>query len=151
MVPKSRRCISPLSLIFRDLFPHTSTFYHGKTYKCQKPRFPTFFKKIEECIHTCTFYNCKTDKCAVTIFTIFSLKKKVNFKKPKTSNAPRHDFRATFASVGTLLVPLGSIWVVLVIFWLHFEFVTVPFRSLWLVFGSQISERTVWNTFSKAP
>ena len=38
--------------------------------------------------------------------------------------------------------PFGSIWVVLVLFWLHFEFVTIPFRSLWLAFGSQIPERT---------
>ncbi len=41
---------------FRIFFPHTCTFYFRKTYKCQKPRFPTFFKKLKECIHTCTFY-----------------------------------------------------------------------------------------------
>ena len=49
---------------------------------------------------------------------------------------------------GSLLVPF---WIVLVLFWLHFELVAVPFRSLWLTFGSQISEITFWNTFSKAP
>ena len=47
--------------------------------------------------------------------------------------------------------PFGSIWVVLVLFWLHFALITVPFRSLWLAFGSQMSERTFWNTFSKSP
>ena len=27
---------------FRDLFPHTSTFYQGRSYKCQKPCFQLF-------------------------------------------------------------------------------------------------------------
>ena len=47
--------------------------------------------------------------------------------------------------------PLDSIWIVLVLFWLHFELFTVPFCSLWLAFGSKISERIFWNTFSKEP
>ena len=70
MAPKSRECITPFSVLFRDLFPHTSTFYNGKTYKCQKPCFPTFFKQLKECIRTCTFNPGKTYKCAVTVFTI---------------------------------------------------------------------------------
>jgi hypothetical protein len=52
------------------------------------------------------------------------------------------------AAFGTFV---GSFWVVLVLFWLHFGLCTVPFRYLWLAFGSQISEITFWNTFSKAP
>ena len=44
--------------------------------------------------------------------------------------------------------PFGSICVVLVLFGLDFELCTVPFRSLWLVFGSQISERTFWKPLS---
>ena len=43
---------------------------------------------------------------------------------------------------------LASIWVrfasLLVPFW-------IPFGSLWLAFGPQISERTFWITFSKDP
>jgi hypothetical protein len=64
------------------------------------------------------------------------------------SNAPRHDLGATFASVDTLWVPFGSCWF---FFWLHFEFCTVPFRSLWLAFGSQISERTFGTLSAKHP
>ena len=30
------------TLYFRILFPHTCTFYHCKTYECQKPAFPLF-------------------------------------------------------------------------------------------------------------
>jgi hypothetical protein len=41
-------------------------------------------------------------------------------EKPKTSNAPRHDFGAMFALVGTLLVP----------FWFYMDrvgFILAPF------------------------
>jgi hypothetical protein len=45
-------------------------------------------------------------------------------------------------------LPFGSLW-------LPFGSLLDPFGSLlalfWLAFGSQISERTFWNTFSKAP
>ena len=49
----------------------------------------------------------------MTFFTI--LKKKLNVTKTKTSNDPRYDFGANVESVGSLLVPFGSIWVVLVL------------------------------------
>ena len=48
------------------------------------------------------------------------------------------------------LHPFGSIWVVLVLFWLRFELFTVPFRSLWLAFGSQISERNFLEHFQQS-
>ena len=43
LVSTSRRRHRPFSVLFRDLFPHFSTCYFGKTYKCQKLRFPTLF------------------------------------------------------------------------------------------------------------
>ena len=104
----SKRCCIFVSLFFdtfRIPFSHTSTFYICKTYKCPKPRFPIFFKKLKECIHTCAFYH---------------FKEKTKCKKPKTSNAPRHDFGATFASVGTLVVP----------FWFHLGRVGSYFCSI---------------------
>ena len=51
--------------------------------------------------------------------------------------------------------PFGPLWVLFGSSWffflLHFELCTVPFCSLWLAFGSEISEFSFWNTFSKAP
>ena len=38
----------PCSVPFRDLFPHTFTFYFGKTHKCQKPIFPFSSKNQSE-------------------------------------------------------------------------------------------------------
>ena len=60
------------SSLVRDLFPHTSTFYSGKTDKCQKHSFHffLFFNKQKDVIHTCTFYAGKTYKFAVIVFTI---------------------------------------------------------------------------------
>ena len=75
LAPKRSEWYRLFSVIFRILFPHTCTFYLRQTYKCQKPRFPTFFKQLKECIHACTFYHSKTYKCAVTVFII--LKKKI--------------------------------------------------------------------------
>ena len=43
MYPKDNGPVPPFCSLFRDLFPHTSTFYLSKTYKCQKPRFPIYF------------------------------------------------------------------------------------------------------------
>ena len=62
-------CESTPFAIFLWPGPHTCTNYSRKTYKCQKLRFPIFFKKVKEVIHTCTFYSRKTYKCAVTVFT----------------------------------------------------------------------------------
>ena len=47
--------------------------------------------------------------------------------------------------------PFGFIWVVLVLFWLHFELFMVPFRSLWLAFSSQISEKLFGTLSAKHP
>ena len=62
------------SVFVRDLFPHSCTFYCGKTYNCQKPCFSTYFKQLRECIYTCNFYLRKTYKCAVTVFTMIKNK-----------------------------------------------------------------------------
>ena len=51
-----------VSSLVRPFYPHKCTFYLSKTYKCQKPFFPTFC--------TCTFYAGKAYRCAVTVFTI---------------------------------------------------------------------------------
>ena len=141
--------IHPFCKLFNDLFAHTSSFYPRKTCKCQKLRFPAFFKKLKECIHTCTFYLSKTCKCAMTVFTL--LKKKLNVKNLKLRTLQGMILEQLLHRLAPFWSPFGSIWLVLFLFWLHFEFFTVPFRSLWLAFGSQISERTFWNTFSKAP
>ena len=61
----------------RDIFPRTSTFYVGKTYKCEKPW--NFVSK--QIVLTCTFYRGKTYKCAVAVFAI--LMKNLNIKKLK--------------------------------------------------------------------
>ena len=95
--------VSPFSVLFCDLCPHSCTFYVSKTHKCQKPLFHFFVKNQKECIHTCTFYVSKTHKCAVTIF-IISTKTKQR-RKPSISNAPRLDFGSTFAQFGSLLQP----------------------------------------------
>ena len=84
MAPADKPRNLPFSICVRDLFPHTSTFYPRKTYKCQKLRFPTFFNKLKEFIHTCTFYQRKTNKCAVTAFTI--LRKKGNYLVSENPN-----------------------------------------------------------------
>ena len=39
MAPKDSYWAFLFSSLFHNLFPHTSTFYKSKTYKCQKPRF----------------------------------------------------------------------------------------------------------------
>ena len=118
MAPKDKWFVSPCSVIFGILFPQTCTFCKRKSYKCKKPRFPTFFQKLKNGLHTCTFYHGKTYKCAVTVFTILKFFK---CKQPKTSNAPRHVFGATFASIGTLLVTfwfnLGRVGHILDPFW----------------------------------
>ena len=119
--PKSRGCYPLFYILFRDLFPHTSTFYRRKTYKCQKPCFPTFFKQIKECIHTCTFYARKTYKCAVTVFTM--LKKKIKVRNLKLRTLQGMILDKLLRRLAPFWFSFGSIWVVLVLFWLNFEFV----------------------------
>ena len=72
--PTLREHGPPFSKLFRHLFPHTCTYYIGKTYKCQKQPFPTFCKKEKEVLRSCIFYFGKTDKCAVTVFTVLTNK-----------------------------------------------------------------------------
>ena len=60
---------------FRDICPHTSTFYVGKTYKYQKPWDLNLFHPKQNVLRTCTFYLRKTYKCAVTVFTVLTNKK----------------------------------------------------------------------------
>ena len=130
---------------FRTILPFT----WGKTYKYQKPCFTTFLRTLKECTHTCTFYNSKTDKCAVTVFTIKN--KNLNVTNLKLRTLQGMILEQLLRRLVHFWPPFGSIWVVLVVFGVHFEFVTVHFRSLWLAFGSQISESNFGNTFSKAP
>ena len=100
---------------FRDLLAHTSTFYIGKTYKCQKPHFPIFLKIYKEFLHTCTFDLGKTYKCTVTVFTVF-----VSF----STLFRRWRF---WKILGSVWCPLTSL---LVPFWLHAVRLGNPFRSI---------------------
>ena len=84
--PKAGDAQPLFSVLFRDLFPHTSTFYADKTCKCQMQLFPIFSTKREEFIHTCSSYFGKTYKCAVTVFAILP-KQILTTKKTKRSRA----------------------------------------------------------------
>ena len=144
MAPKKVWQVMWVATLFSVLFPNTCTFYVRKTYKCQKLLFPIrfFFKrKLKEFTNICTFYQRKTYKCAMTFFT--TLEKKLNVKNLKLWTLQGIILEQRLRRLAPFWQPFGSIWVVLVIFWLHFEFVTIPFHSLWLDFDSQISERTL--------
>ena len=82
--------------------------------------------------------------------TVF-IKKKKDVKNLKLRTLQGMILEQLLRRLAHFWSPFGSIWVVLVLLLAPFEFVTIPFHSLWLAFGSQIFERTFWNTFSKAP
>ena len=125
MGPKVRGRYAPHLFLFASFFRTLVSFTNVRPTSARN-HFSNFFKKLKEYIHTCTFYQSKTYKCDVTVFTIY--KKKAYCKKPKTSNAPRHDFGATVASVGTLLVP----------FWFHLGCVGPILARFWIVDGPSL-------------
>ena len=141
MAPKDLGLVPSFSFLFRDLFRNTSTFYVNKTYKYQKPRFPTFFKKLKECIHTCTFYVRKTDKCAVTVFTI--LNKKLNVKNltyRTLQGMILSNFSVGWHPFGSLLVPFGSRWS-------YFGSILNCLRCRFALFGSLLVPKSLKEPF----